>query len=148
MRTLFRLLLAVALFIASARIANDAAQAGLDPNRLAQIPARMQQFVDKGTAAGIVTLVARHGQVAALDAVGYTDLETKQPMKVDNIFQIHSMTKPIVAIAAMMLAEEGKLQVGDPVEKYLAGVPRPMGRGIEERASDVIAPPCPAGHSA
>ena len=119
MRTLFSFLLAVALFVAWPAIANDAAQTGLDPNRLAQIPARMQQFVDQGTAAGIVTLVARHGQVAALDAVGYTDLETKQPMKVDNIFQIHSMTKPVVAIAAMMLAEEGKLQVGDPVEKYL-----------------------------
>ena len=119
MRTLFSFLVAAALFVASPAIAKDAAQTGLDPNHLAQIPARMRQFVDKGTAAGIVTLVARHGQVAALDAVGYTDLETKQPMKVDNIFQIHSMTKPVVAIAAMMLAEEGKLQVGDPVQKYL-----------------------------
>src|SRR5262245_50244654 len=111
MRPLFSFLLAVALFVAWPAIANDTAQTGLDPNRLAQIPARMQQFVDQDTATGIVTLVARHGQVATLDAVGYTDLETKQPMKVDNIFQIHSMTKPVVAVAAMMLVEEGKLQV-------------------------------------
>jgi CubicO group peptidase (beta-lactamase class C family) len=111
-------LLAVSLSAASA-VVNDTAQTGLDPARLARIPARMQQFVDKGTVAGIVTLVARHGRVAAIDSVGYTDLETKQPMKADNIFQIHSMTKPVVAIAAMMLAEEGKLQLGDPVEKYL-----------------------------
>ena len=95
------------------------AKTGLDPARLAQIPVRMKQFVDKGTAAGIVTLVARHGKVAALDAVGYTDLETRQPIKADAIFQIHSMTKPIVAMAAMILAEEGKLSIGDPVEKYL-----------------------------
>jgi CubicO group peptidase (beta-lactamase class C family) len=98
---------------------NDAAKVGLDLTRLAQIPVRMKQFVDKGAAAGIVTLVARHGKVAALDAVGYTDLETRQPIKVDAIFQIHSMTKPIVALAAMMLAEESKLSVGDAVEKYL-----------------------------
>ena len=111
--------LAASLFAGSPPIVKDAGQTGLDPNRLAQIPPRMQQFVDKGTAAGIVTLVARHGHVAALAAVGYTDLETKQPMRVDNIFQIHSMTKPIVAVAAMMLVEEGKLQLSDPVEKIL-----------------------------
>ena len=50
---------------------------GMDPARLARIPKRMQEFVDAGTAAGIVTLVARHGKVAALDAVGYQELETK-----------------------------------------------------------------------
>jgi CubicO group peptidase (beta-lactamase class C family) len=112
-------LLAASLLTASPAVVNDTAQTGLDPARLARIPVRMQQFVDKGTVAGVVTLVARHGRVAALDSVGYTDLETKQPMKPDNIFQIHSMTKPVVAIAAMVLAEEGKLQLGDPVEKYL-----------------------------
>jgi len=119
MHTLFSFLLAVSVLTSPSGVAKDPAPIGLDPNRLAQIPVRMQQFVDKGTAAGIVTLVARHGQVAALDAVGYADLDTKRPMKIDNIFQIHSMTKPIVAIAAMILAEEGKLHLGDPVEKYL-----------------------------
>ena len=115
----FVLLLAASLLAALPLIAQQSDQTGLDPNRLALIPIRMQQFVDKGTVSGVVTLVARHGQVAELDAVGFTDLETKQPMRVDNIFQIHSMTKPIVAIAAMMLVEEGKLQIGDPVEKIL-----------------------------
>lgn len=113
------LFLVASLFATSPLIAQHSDQTGLDPNRLAQIPSRMQQFVDKGTVAGVVTLVARHGQVAELDAVGFTDMETKQPMRVDNIFQIHSMTKPIVAIAAMMLVEEGKLQIDDPVEKIL-----------------------------
>jgi CubicO group peptidase (beta-lactamase class C family) len=119
MRPVVAVFLLAASLLAASPAVNDTAQTGLDPARLARIPARMQQFVDKGTVAGIVTLVARHGRVAALDSVGYTDLETKQPMKPDNIFQIHSMTKPVVAIAAMMLAEEGKLQLGDPVEKYL-----------------------------
>jgi len=119
MRLLFSLLLAGSLFAGSPVINNDAAKTGLDPTRIAQISVRMKQFIDKGTAAGIVTLVARHGKVAALDAVGYTDLETRQPIKADAIFQIHSMTKPIVALAAMILSEEGKLSIGDPVEKYL-----------------------------
>jgi CubicO group peptidase (beta-lactamase class C family) len=124
--------LAAAVVSGSPTVVKDSDQAGLDAHRLAQIPVRMKQFVDKGTVAGIVTLVARHGRVAALDAVGYTDVETKQPMKVDNIFQIHSMTKPVVAIAAMMLAEEGKLRLGDPVEKYL---PEFRGQWVAESKS-------------
>jgi len=108
----------VAILLASAILIHAAP--GLDPTRLARIPVRMKQFVDAGQAAGIVTLVARHGQIAALDAVGFTDLETRdQPMKVDNIFQIHSMTKPIVCLAALLLAEEGKLAVTDLVSAHL-----------------------------
>ena len=110
---------ALCLLAAPPVVVKDSAKTGLDPDRLAQIPVRMKQFIDRGTAAGIVTLVARHGQVAALDAAGYTDIETKQPIRTDAIFQIHSMTKPIVCLAIMQLAEEGKLVVSDPVEKYL-----------------------------
>jgi CubicO group peptidase (beta-lactamase class C family) len=100
-------------------VVKDPSRTGLDPARLAKIPERMKQFVDKGQAAGIVTLVARKGQVAALDAVGYTDFDTRQPMRTDNIFQIHSMTKPMVCLGILMLAEEGRLAITDPVEKHL-----------------------------
>lgn len=79
----------------------------------------MQQFVDAERIAGVVTLVARRGQVVALDAVGYTDVETKQKMSTENIFQIHSMTKPVIAVGIMMLAEQGLLSTGDAVEKHL-----------------------------
>jgi len=109
--TSFKLLLATAIALQ--------AQSGLDPARLGRIPARMKQFIDSGTMAGTVTLVARQGKVAALDATGYTDIQTKEPLKTDAIFQLHSMTKPVVAMAAMMLAEEGKLNLNDPVEKHL-----------------------------
>jgi CubicO group peptidase (beta-lactamase class C family) len=91
----------------------------IDKGRLAGIAPRMKAFVDAGKAAGIVTLVAHKGEVAAFDAVGYTDLETRQPMTKENIFQLHSMTKPIVALAAMQLVEEGRLSLADPVEKHL-----------------------------
>jgi len=75
--------------------------------------------VDRGTVAGTVTLVARHGRIAALDAVGYSDIENKTPLRTDAIFQLHSMTKPVVALGAMILMEEGKLSLLDPVEKHL-----------------------------
>ena len=100
-------------------VVKDPAKTGLDGERLARIPERMKSFVDRGTMAGVVTLVARHGSIAALDSVGFTDLETKQPLQTDAIFQLHSMTKPVVAIAALMLSEEGRLTINDPVEKYL-----------------------------
>lgn len=92
---------------------------GMDAARLALIPVRMKAFVDRGTLPGAVTLVARHGVVARLDAVGYRNLEAKQPTRTDSIFQIMSMTKPITAVGIMMLMEDGRLALSDPVEKYL-----------------------------
>ncbi len=93
--------------------------AELDASRLRLIAAKMQEFVDQGDLAGAVTLVGRHDGVASLEAVGYRDLDRKVPMRTDSIFRIASMTKPITAIAVMILADEKKLAVDDPVEKYL-----------------------------
>jgi CubicO group peptidase (beta-lactamase class C family) len=99
--------------------ASFANAADLDPGRLKLIRAKMQEFVDQGELAGAVTLVGRHDGVASLEAVGYRDLDKKIPMQTDSLFRIASMTKPITAIAVMILAEEKKLSVDDPVEKYL-----------------------------
>jgi CubicO group peptidase (beta-lactamase class C family) len=68
----------------------DPASAGMDAARLARIPAKMKEFVDQETAAGFVTLVARHGRLASLDAVGYQDREAKTPMRTDTLFRIAS----------------------------------------------------------
>jgi CubicO group peptidase (beta-lactamase class C family) len=97
----------------------DVAKAGMDAERLAKIPARMKTFVEHGAIAGAVMLIERHGVVASLDAVGYQDLESKRPMRADSIFQIMSMTKPVTATGVMILMEEGKLALSDPVEKHL-----------------------------
>ncbi len=97
----------------------DRQKAGMDSEKLARIPARMKAYTDRGEVAGIVTLVARHGAVASLDAVGWADVEKKKPMRTDSIFQIMSMTKPVCGTAIMMLVEEGKLALTDPVEKHL-----------------------------
>jgi len=97
----------------------DPAAAGMDPALLARIPAKMQSYVDQGNAAGFVTLVARHGHVASLEAVGYQDLEAKTPMRTDTIFRIASMTKSFTVAGVMILIDEGRLTLLDPVEEYL-----------------------------
>jgi CubicO group peptidase (beta-lactamase class C family) len=69
----------------------------------------------------MVTLIARKGKVAHLEACGWQELETKRPMAADTIFQIYSMTKPITSAAVMMLCEQGKIRLADPVSRYIPG---------------------------
>jgi CubicO group peptidase (beta-lactamase class C family) len=105
--------------VVNPRPAVNPGKAGLDPERLALIPARMKQLLDQHLGAGVVSLVMRHGVVGEFDAVGWQDIEAHKPMRTDSIFQIMSMTKPITAVGVMMLVEEGKLGLHEPVEKYL-----------------------------
>jgi CubicO group peptidase (beta-lactamase class C family) len=79
----------------------------------------MQGYVDRGEVAGVVTLIARRGKVVHFESVGYRDAGRKIPMTGDTIFRIASMTKPIASVAAMMLYEEGRFQLSDPVSKWL-----------------------------
>jgi len=118
-RRFFLLASFTAALLAAPRDPKELAKAGMDPGRLALIPIRMKEFVDKGRIAGAVTLVARHGVVAAHDAVGWQDIERKIPMKPDSIFQVMSMTKPVTAVAIMMLVDEGRVGLLDPVEKHI-----------------------------
>ncbi len=92
---------------------------GLNDAIISQIPQRMKQYVDNQTVAGAVTLIAHGKDTIELDATGMADAEAGQRMRKDTIFQIMSMTKPVTAIGIMMLAEEGKLAIRDPVEQYL-----------------------------
>ena len=70
-------------------------------------------------AAGTVTAVVRHGSIVHLEATGYQDASTKVPMEVDSLFRIYSMSKAITSAAAMMLSDEGKLRIDDPIAIYL-----------------------------
>lgn len=88
-------------------------------DKLAAIKPRMQRFVDEKQLPGAVTMIVQGGKVAHLEAVGLANLETKTPMRTDTIFQIMSMTKPLTGVGIMMLVEEGKLSVSDPVERHL-----------------------------
>jgi CubicO group peptidase (beta-lactamase class C family) len=91
----------------------------IDNNILSQIPQRVKHFIDEQTVAGAVTLVAHANNIIEFHAAGMADIEAGHPMQKDTIFQIMSMTKPVTAVGIMMLAEEGKLALRDPVEQYL-----------------------------
>jgi CubicO group peptidase (beta-lactamase class C family) len=106
----------VLTFISSSR---SGIAAEPDRKTLADIPARMQQFVDQGQISGAVTVVGRHNQVLSHEAVGLRDVESRQAMTKDTLFRIASMTKPITAAGIMVLADEGKLSIDDAVEKHL-----------------------------
>jgi CubicO group peptidase (beta-lactamase class C family) len=92
---------------------------GFSSERLERITHGMQRYIDKGLIAGIVTLVARRGEVAHFKKFGLQDIETNKPVELDTIFRIYSMTKPITSVALMMLYEQGLFQLNDPVTKFL-----------------------------
>ena len=118
-KLLFLLLFASSAFAQSNPKATGPKTAGVDQEVLSQIPQRMKSFVDKQTVAGAVTLVSHGADIVEFDATGMADIEAGHPMRKDSIFQIMSMTKPVTAIGIMMLAEQGKLALRDPVEQYL-----------------------------
>src|SRR5258706_11507239 len=93
----------------------SADQPRFDDGRLAEIPKRMEQFVKEGQISGAVTLVATKDRVVHLAAVGKADNAAGRGMEPDTIFRVASMTKPITSTALMMLIEQGKLAVYDPV---------------------------------
>ena len=117
-RNLHFTLLAVFL-AATAALAQQPPVPGTKAEIVAHIPERIKYFIDNNTVAGAVTLVAIGDDIVEFDAQGMADIEAARPMKKDSIFQIMSMTKPVTAIGIMMLAEEGKLALRDPVALYL-----------------------------
>jgi CubicO group peptidase (beta-lactamase class C family) len=97
----------------------SAESAGMSAERLARLSAGMKELVDNGRLAGVVTMVSRHGKVVEFDAAGKRDIAANAPMQKDSIFRIYSMSKPITGVAMMILFEEGKWQLNDPVAKYI-----------------------------
>jgi len=104
---------------------------GLSSSQLARIEAVTRKHIETGLVPGAVMLVARRGKIAWSKTMGFRDRVAKDPMREDSIFRIYSMTKPIVSVAAMMLVEEGRMQISDPVSKYLPEMGR-MKVGVEK----------------
>jgi CubicO group peptidase (beta-lactamase class C family) len=92
---------------------------GMSSAGIAAYVEAMHAEVDKGSIAGLVSRITRHGKLVLEDAYGYLDLENKVPMTDDAIFRIKSMSKPITGVALMMLLEEGKFTLDDPVENFI-----------------------------
>jgi CubicO group peptidase (beta-lactamase class C family) len=92
---------------------------GLSSAALDRIPAALQRYIDSSKMAGAVIVVARHGKLAYIRAVGRMDVDSATPMRTDAIFRIQSMTKPIVSVAVMRLVERNEMSLDDPVTKYI-----------------------------
>jgi CubicO group peptidase (beta-lactamase class C family) len=90
-----------------------------DPSKGKVFAPALQPFVDKSELAGAVALVANKDKILDIEAVGYADVENKTPMTTDSLFWIASQSKPITATALMLLVDEGKVKIEDPVEKYI-----------------------------
>jgi CubicO group peptidase (beta-lactamase class C family) len=97
---------------------------GISSERLVRLTTAMRAHVDAGSVAGVVTLVHRHGETVHSDVLGWQDEDARTPMRRDTLFRIASMTKPIVSVAALMLVEEGKLRLGEAVDKFLPELAR------------------------
>jgi CubicO group peptidase (beta-lactamase class C family) len=119
------------LLISFAAVAADAPTAGTDPlprakpedvgmssERLARIGAALKEDVNRGLTPGGVIAIARRGKLVALDAYGWRDKAAEVPMTTDTIFNIASMTKPMRTVGALMLYEQGRLLMDDPLSKY------------------------------
>ena len=92
---------------------------GMSSEALERIAPLLQQYVDSGELVGVVSMLARHGEIVHFENYGTLDMNTGAPIEKDSLFRIYSMSKPITTVAAMMLYEEGKFQLTDPVSKFL-----------------------------
>jgi len=92
---------------------------GFSSQRLAVVDQMLRQHVEDGRVAGLVAGVARHGKIVYLQSMGFSDIEKETSMLDSSIFQIRSMSKPITAVAAMQLVEQGKMRLTDPVSKFI-----------------------------
>ncbi|MBZ5561649.1 MAG: beta-lactamase family protein [Acidobacteriia bacterium] len=102
-----------------AGVAASPEDVGFSSQRLDRLGAAIQRSIDDGRLAGAVSLVARHGKIAYFKAFGMADRDAKKPMRTDNIFRICSMSKPITSVAVMMLYEEGRFTLNEPVSDFI-----------------------------
>src|SRR5215831_14569172 len=119
LRTVLFLLLAALPLVAATLPNAKPEEVGLSSERLQRVHQMLQRRVDAGDIAGAVTLVARNGRIAHLETHGLMDIETKKPMARDSIFRLASMTKPVTGVAILMLVEEGKVRLTDPVSRFI-----------------------------
>jgi CubicO group peptidase (beta-lactamase class C family) len=98
---------------------------GFAPDRLERLHARLQEFVDQGRYSGMVLLLARNGKIVDWQTFGQRDLEPRLAMEKDTIVRLYSMSKIVTSVAALILHEEGRLKLDDPVSKYLPALAKP-----------------------
>jgi CubicO group peptidase (beta-lactamase class C family) len=140
---------AFAGLLAASAVAADLPRArpeavGMSAERLQRVSAYAAQLIATKQAAGVVTLIARRGRIVHLEATGMADIENDEPMTTDAYFRLYSMTKPITSVALLILYEEGKFQLSDPLAKYLpefAGIRVMVEGGSGDTTVDAERPP-------
>jgi CubicO group peptidase (beta-lactamase class C family) len=142
MRALKALLVSFAFLLALAVLAPaqdlqvaKPADVGFSAERLDRITQWLKDDIQKGTIPGAVLMIVRNGKVAYYESMGVVDPETKAPMRKDTIFRIYSMSKPITSVAVMMLYEQGKLSLDEPIAKYIPAF-KEMKVGVETKGED------------
>jgi len=148
-------LLALPLAAASSVPTAKPEDVGISSERLQRISQMIQRRIAAGEMTGAVAIVARKGKIVHLEAQGVMDLDTKKPMAKDTMFRVASMTKPVTGLAIMMMIEEGKVRLNDPVSRYIPefknlkvaiAQPAPAGRGTPQATAP--APAAPGGRGA
>ena len=132
--------------VSAAATAADPEDVGLSRERLERIDAMLERRIAAGDLVGAIAVVARRGQVAHVSTHGVMDRETREPMRADTLFRIASMTKPVVGVGVMMMVEENKLRLSDPVSRYIpefrdlrVAVARPEGGSGPTPGFDLVA---------
>lgn len=140
MRTLASLMLLLSL-LGPTGSAGSAEPAAVIPDRFAPVHALLQDLVDRRQIAGAVAMVKERGTFVYRDEVGWQDVASKRPMKRDTLFRMASMTKPVTSVAVMMLVDEGKIALTDPLSKY---VPEFAHVAVIDARTGMISPAVPA----
>jgi len=118
----------------------QANQAGLSSERLKRLSNGLREYVERGEVAGLVAMVFRKGVLAHCDVLGCQDIETREPMRRDSLFRIASMTRPVTSVAALMLIEEGRLLLDDPIARWLPEFANPQVLRAPNGALDNVTP--------
>jgi CubicO group peptidase (beta-lactamase class C family) len=105
--------------MADVKVDVDPAEAGFDADRLSRIDTHFDRYVENGRLPGWLAVVSRHGRIVHVGRGGHSDVEAGTPVETDTLWRIFSMTKPVTSVAAMMLAEEGLLELDDPISRWL-----------------------------
>jgi CubicO group peptidase (beta-lactamase class C family) len=118
--TIRAVVIAVALSLTAATVPSGKPEdVGMSSERLQRVNDVVKSYIDSGQISGAVTMVERKGRVAHFEAQGLMDIENKTPMRKDAIFRMASMSKPVTGVAILMLMEEGKLRLTDPVSRFI-----------------------------
>ena len=111
--------LTVLLFSLNLSASYEAKQAGMSQERLDKIAPTLSKYIAQKEIPGLITAVLRKGRIVHFETQGYADVENEIPLQKDSLFRIYSMTKPVTGVAVMILLEEGKIRLDDPVQKFI-----------------------------